>query len=224
MIGIYKITSPKNKIYIGQSINISIRFKYYKSLYCKKQPKLYRSFLKYGVENHIFEIIEKCNIDLLNERERYYQDLFDVVNKGLNCSLVGYNNKSGEMSLQSKNLMSINHKKIWLGKTHSDETKIKMSESLKKIHQEKRGFNNILKRKPRTGNGRNGLTHSEETKQKIRFSNKKATSRIILDLNTGVFYNSIVDYSNIYGISKSSIIDYLMGRIKKSKISNIVYV
>ena len=58
MIGIYKITNPTNKIYIGQSTNIGNRFKHYKSLDCKRQSSLYKSFLKHGVENHNFEIIE----------------------------------------------------------------------------------------------------------------------------------------------------------------------
>ena len=60
MIGIYKITSPSGKIYIGQSKNIEKRFKaYYKKL-GKNQPRLYRSFKKYGIKQHNFEIQEKC--------------------------------------------------------------------------------------------------------------------------------------------------------------------
>ena len=58
MIGIYKITSPSGKIYVGQSWNIEKRFFRYKSLACKAQCKLYASFKKYGVKNHIFEYVE----------------------------------------------------------------------------------------------------------------------------------------------------------------------
>ena len=48
MIGIYKITSPTKKIYIGQSINIEYRIESYKKLIrCKKQIKLYNSLKKY---------------------------------------------------------------------------------------------------------------------------------------------------------------------------------
>ena len=44
MIGIYKITSPNKKIYIGQSINIEKRFKWYLRLYGPNiQPKIYKS-------------------------------------------------------------------------------------------------------------------------------------------------------------------------------------
>ena len=52
MIGIYKITSPTNKIYIGQSINIEKRFLNYNSINCKKQIRLYNSFKKYGFDKH----------------------------------------------------------------------------------------------------------------------------------------------------------------------------
>ena len=60
MVGIYKITSPSGRVYIGQSVNIEKRFlSYSKLLRCKTQIKLFRSFLKYGVINHIFETIEE---------------------------------------------------------------------------------------------------------------------------------------------------------------------
>ena len=72
MIGIYKIQSPVGKIYIGQSTDIKKRWEYYKRLACKKQPKLYNSLNKYGSDNHIFEVIEECNIDQLDEREIYW--------------------------------------------------------------------------------------------------------------------------------------------------------
>lgn len=49
MIGIYKITSPTNKIYIGQSVNIEKRLKSYKDNLPKSQTLLLRSFLKHGV-------------------------------------------------------------------------------------------------------------------------------------------------------------------------------
>ena len=57
VIGIYKITSPSNKIYIGQGIDIYIRWNEYKRLKCKRQPKLYASLKKHGVDNHKFEIV-----------------------------------------------------------------------------------------------------------------------------------------------------------------------
>ena len=88
--GIYKITSPSNRIYIGQSSDLKERFRRYKHLHRSKLlTKLYRSFLKYGIENHKFEIIEECLPELLNERERYWQDYYNVNSKnGLTCGLL----------------------------------------------------------------------------------------------------------------------------------------
>lgn len=80
-IGIYRIISPNNKIYIGQSINIEKRFKEHRNSINKKQTKLYKSFQKYGFINHKFEIIEKCQIEQLDKREiywkQYYLNLFN---------------------------------------------------------------------------------------------------------------------------------------------------
>lgn len=89
-IGIYKITSPSGKVYIGQSIDITYRKYRYKHLKCKFQPKIYNSLLKYGFENHQFEIIEECSLEQLNERESYYKQQFINEfgwNKALFCEI-----------------------------------------------------------------------------------------------------------------------------------------
>lgn len=102
LIGIYKIVSPVNKIYIGQSIDIRKRFYNYKLFHCKPQIKLYNSLKKYGVNNHKFEILHLCNIEELNILERYYQELFEVNNKhGLNLRLTGFDNKSGKLNKET---------------------------------------------------------------------------------------------------------------------------
>lgn len=109
IIGIYKITSPSGRIYIGQTINYKKRIYKYKILQCKSQRKLYNSFMKYGFKNHIIELIEECNIESLNERERYYQDYYNVVGKkGLNCKLQECDGKSGELSNEVKYNMKQN--------------------------------------------------------------------------------------------------------------------
>lgn len=99
--GIYKIISPIGKIYIGQSIDLFRRIKsYFEPNSAKNQIILERSFDKYGRENHIFSIIEECEINLLNERERYWQEQYK--DKLLNCRLTETNDKSGICSEQTK--------------------------------------------------------------------------------------------------------------------------
>jgi hypothetical protein len=110
-IGIYKITSPSNKIYVGQSIDIERRFKHYKNLKeIKGQKKIYYSIKKYGYENHVFEILEKCNVDELDSKEEYWIVFYDSCNKGLNISEGGGSfgkfNKGKKRSTKVKNKIS----------------------------------------------------------------------------------------------------------------------
>lgn len=101
MIGIYKITNPKGKVYIGQTVDTDRREGVYKRLNCKGQIKLYNSLVKYGFSEHIFEIIEECNVETLNERERYWQDFYNVLKEGLNLKLTETSDRSGKMSKES---------------------------------------------------------------------------------------------------------------------------
>ena len=103
MIEIYKIISPSGRIYIGQTLNIERRRKSYYSDNCSKcQPKLFNSIKKYGFKNHLFEIIEECNQELLNERERHWQEYYDVIKTGLNCILTDTDRKPRVFSEQYK--------------------------------------------------------------------------------------------------------------------------
>ena len=103
MIGVYKITSPTNRVYIGSSNDISNRWCSYKNLKCTSQIRLYRSLKKYGVENHMFEVLEECNIEHLLERERYYGELFSVLStKGLNCRLPKIEDSDNCLSKETK--------------------------------------------------------------------------------------------------------------------------
>ena len=162
MIGIYKITSPTGRIYIGQSINIPHRWREYKNLECKSQTKLYRSFLKYGWVNHTFEIITECEISELNNLERYYQDLYNVLKAGLNCFLTKATDKSGKMcetvkkKIGDANRGEKNHN---YGKKASAETKAKLSAVRKGI---KRSAESIEK----TRLANIGRKASEETRRK----------------------------------------------------------
>jgi group I intron endonuclease len=125
MIGIYKITSPSNKIYIGKSINLDRRKKEY--TYDSKhntQHKLNNSIKKYGWENHLFEIIEICDECNLNSREIYWISFYNSVEEGLNLM---YGGQGGRHSQEVKNKKS----KSMTGKKASLETKQKMSQSKK---------------------------------------------------------------------------------------------
>lgn len=74
--GIYKITNILNqKVYIGQSKNIENRWKAHK---CSKDNSIiHLAFKKYGLSNFIFEVIEECPVELLNEKEIYWINIYN---------------------------------------------------------------------------------------------------------------------------------------------------
>ena len=107
MIGIYKITSPTGRVYIGQSVNIERRWECYSSLKSKQQVRLYSSLKKYGPDNHLFEVICECSIEELNALERSYQEQYDVLGpKGLNSRLVNKDGRSGTLHKDVKKKIS----------------------------------------------------------------------------------------------------------------------
>lgn len=75
MKGIYKITSPNNSIYIGQSNDIEKRRKHYTPNRCKKQRLINNSLIKYGYKNHKFEIIHELPEDV----EQKILDNYEII-------------------------------------------------------------------------------------------------------------------------------------------------
>ena len=94
MIGIYKIENLINhKVYIGQSKNIERRWTEHRTRvnYARNDNlPLYRAFRKYGIENFSFEVIEQCNVEKLNEKEKKYIQLYNsFAPNGYNATLGG---------------------------------------------------------------------------------------------------------------------------------------
>lgn len=91
--GIYSITNIQNgKKYIGQTQDLSNREKVHfvrlKGGYHENR-KLQNAVNKYGLENFKFEILERCDVELLDERECYYIDFYDSLNNGYNLNIGG---------------------------------------------------------------------------------------------------------------------------------------
>ena len=122
---IYKITSPTNKIYIGSTVNVINRIRNYKNNYCSRQSKIYNSILKYGWDNHKFEIIEECEIELRNKREYFWGMYYNTLNEGLNCKLPNPDEQVTCISKETSLKMS-----SWqIGRKMSEEAKSKMREA-----------------------------------------------------------------------------------------------
>jgi group I intron endonuclease len=233
MIGIYKITSPSKRVYIGQSINIEERFKAYKKLWCKGQTRLYESFKKHGVDSHIFEVINQCEINELNELERYYQEINNVLGKGgLNCQYVKTETKKYVHSKETREKISNSNKgKAGRRFVMSEEHRFKIGQS--KIGKKRPDFAKMASEygKKRIGeqNTFYNKKHSKESLLKISISKKgknmgldHVKSKIVLDKECGVFYYSILEASNFYNFKASTLHRMLYGKLKNK--TNLIIV
>jgi group I intron endonuclease len=159
MVGIYKITNPKGKVYIGQSIRIEDRFNGYVKLRCKNQTKLLNSFNKYGVLNHIFEILEECPESYLDELETWWKLFYNSVESGLNFSYWDFSPMRGKKHTEDA-ITKI--RDSHLGSKRSEKTKQLMSEN-----SGMRGKTRSDYQKQRTRETNTGRKHLEETKIKM---------------------------------------------------------
>lgn len=160
MIGIYKITNPKDKVYIGQSIRIEDRFKDYVKLRCKNQTKLLNSFNKYGVLNHTFEVLEECPESYLGELETWWKLFYNSVESGLNFSY-----------WDSAPMRGRKHTEEAINKIRKRHTGSKRSEKTKQLMSENSGIKGKPRsdyQKQRTRETNTGRKLSEEHKQKLK--------------------------------------------------------
>ena len=129
--GIYKIVNIEdNKAYIGSAKNfLKRKYMHFHLLSKNKHHSTYfqNAYNKYGKNNFIFEIIEKCNIEILIEREQYFINLYKPE---YNMTMVAgkATNLGKKFSENHKLLISKAHK----GKTISVLAKEKMSKSKEK--------------------------------------------------------------------------------------------
>ena len=130
---IYCLTSPSEKKYIGQTkYSLERRF----TQHCRLKGEcrlLENSINKYGPENFKKEILYTCELDEIDEKEKYFISLHNSMHPN------GYNIRSGGKSQsyhceESKELMrqqKLGEKNPNFGKPRDDETKKKISEAKK---------------------------------------------------------------------------------------------
>lgn len=192
--GIYKITSPSNKIYIGQSVNIYKRWAKYRGGNCKGQVKLYNSLCKYGHENHSFEIICQCEEKELNNFEKYYIDLFQTFNNENGLNLRDGGGNRGSMSDETKTKISTSN----TGKKRSEESRIRIRNSIigrVASEETKRKRSEIMKtrvfteeHRKRISDSKKGKTFSDEHRAALSKANsgKKQTPEHIANVKNAL--------------------------------------
>jgi group I intron endonuclease len=207
--GIYKITSPTGKIYVGQSWNINKRLNDYKCCISESQRKLYNSFKKYGADNHKFDIVTKLD----NPSQEQLDNLE-----------VNY------ISDYGKEYELLNIRGGGNGGKHSEETKLKISESLKKIGNQREGYITPKETKLKISEAKKG----KPSPNKGKIYSKDVTvewgkrrmgkcvgknhwrTKDLINLETGEVYNSITSAAKSVGIKRTTLNAMLSGQNKNT--------
>lgn len=185
--GIYKLTSPKGHIYIGQAKDIRKRFTRYFTKKIQAHPRLFRCANEYGIENFKFEIIHECQVSELNHWERNYQDLYDVCGEnGLNCKLTKTTDKKSFYIQETIDRLRLNASRPFLGKKLTNQHKENISKG-------KMGHTYNL-----------GQKRTEEFCDRMKELGKRTAQRLICN-ESGVIYNSINDCSITLRVKRSDI-------------------
>lgn len=185
--GIYKITSPTDKVYIGQSVDCEKRKDTYSRGHCRSQQRLFNSIVKYGWDSHRFEIVVECDKSRLSELEKYYVDLYGTFNNenGLNIRDGGGNRAAiseEQKRKTSEKLKGVKHtterieknRRAQIGRKHTEETKLKISQNntspqLGKPLSEETKRKLSIAHQGQIGHML-GKNHSEETRQKLKIA------------------------------------------------------
>lgn len=149
MVGIYKITSPSGKVYIGQSWRLEFRWRDYHYPSAKGQPSLGYSFTKYGIDNHSFEVVHELPEDITQEVLDRYENLYLTQHR--------------ECGVRMMNVREAGSR----GK-HSERSKKKMSE----IRKGRKGLEFSEEHKRALSEARKGMKFSEEHKRNISLVKK----------------------------------------------------
>lgn len=135
MIGIYLITNLINqKVYIGQSVDIHRRYAEHlrsgqPEKYAIKNERdintpIHKAMQKYGIDNFSLTILEECNKEELNEKEKHWIKKYQSNNKEK-----GYNlTKGGQESI---GLSGENHSQAKLTQNEVNEIKKLLRETNK---------------------------------------------------------------------------------------------
>jgi group I intron endonuclease len=217
MIGIYKITNPKGKIYIGQSTNVEERWEKGHKYNSGSGKKLKNSFKKYGWENHIKEIIEECSVEELSNKETYWIEYYNSYKKGLNSTpkggIQGYKDEQWRKA-HSEGLKG--RKGYWEGKKRPEHSEFLKNKGSGLSYERTQEHKDNLSKKL------TGTKFSNEICKKISQNKKgKGLKPIICNTLFGMEFKSLTEASEVLDLSKCNICEVLKGN--KTHIKGFVF-
>lgn len=227
MTGIYKITNKINgKFYIGQSVDIKRRFIEHKTPH-GTMTSIKLAIKKYGKENFLFEVIEECKVEELDEREVYW---ISKLKPEYNRNEGGSGSRGHHVSFNLRQQLSERNKQYWNSLPEAEKkTIIKRLCGPPKGHQ----VSEETREKLRAANL--GKMQSAETvnKRRATIRNKKAAGYVqtnaghkkkVRCVETNQIFNSVKDAGESLSVSPSVISGVLKGRYKTCKGKHFEYV
>lgn len=220
---VYKITNKINsEIYIGQTTNLKKRIQ--KHFYYKNNSNIAKAIQEYGKENFIVEILfESDNQNEIDEKEKFFIELYNSIDCGYNTQLGGKNLKnitledlrnkisekiSGNLNHMSKRVIELKTNKIYDTAT---EASIDLNLNLSHICSVCRG--------DRNSTGGYIFRYLDENGNIIETNrSSKNKARRIMNIDTGEIFNSFKEISIKYNkkIDSGNIIKNINGKTKSS--------
>lgn len=234
---VYKISSNSTgRFYVGSAKSFSLRKSGHLCDLRKKRHRsvfLQRHYDKYGIDDLNFEILEIVeDVNLLLQREQFYLDL---LKPHFNSSPTAGNCLGMKMSDETKNklrVLNTGDKNRFYGKSHSEESKRKMSEANK---GKSAGSKNYFYGKNLNGNlnGMFGKNHSEQSKKVIkekrkfqitteetrlkmsvcRTGSKNHAAKAVICITNGIKYPTVTEAGKVLGVDRTSIAEVCRGQI-----------
>ena len=166
--GIYVIKNIVNgAVYIGSSIDLKRReLKHSQQIKRGTHTNRYltRAIQKYGADNFVFEVIEKCEPSNLKEREQFYIEQYQAFGNGYNLLPLAYRNSGYRHTPEALEKISDAFK----GKTFTNEHKLRISDALRNHQRTPEHAQSISLAKTGQPSGFKGKCQPESAKAKIR--------------------------------------------------------
>lgn len=205
-----------------------------------------RAYSKKGRNNYWKNIVNLCGYEVeILKKDLSWEDACELeralvswygrndLDLGLLVNMTDGGDGSSNLSTESREKLRQN----WLGRKHTDKSKLNMSKAQKgkkksEEHKKKLSENSskhflgkyhtieTLKKMSVTQSGENnpmyGKTHDDNIKRKLVINNTR--TKVVLDIETGVFYDSLSDASNVLSIPRSTL-EYRI----KTKLVNLIF-